>query len=248
MLELREVSHEYGRKTALNTISLSASGGVVALVGVNGAGKSTLMSIAGGALRPAHGSVLVDGDDLYRRGSRRHALPRLSIMPQRFSFSPRLRTHEFVNYLAYLKGMSWRAAFVSAHEALELVGLADRKNSRLGSLSGGMLRRVALAQAIASNPQILILDEPTTGLDPAQRAGVRRLVKTVSADRLVVLSSHVMEDVEAVADRVVILHEGSFVFDGDLTELKARAPQADSPTAAEDSFLSLIESAVEGIR
>ncbi|GAA2911434.1 ABC transporter ATP-binding protein [Actinoplanes cyaneus] len=248
MLDIRDVSHEYGKRNVLNTLSLKATTGVVALVGVNGAGKSTLLSIAGGALKPKNGRVTVDDADVYRIKSRRTALRKLSIMPQRFSFLPRFRVGEFVEYIAYMKGLSWKGARTAADQSLELVGLQSRKMSRMGSLSGGMLRRVALAQAITTKPEVLILDEPTTGLDPEQRAGVRDLIKTVSADRVVLLSSHVMEDIETVAERAVILHRGDFVFDGTLPQLKSLAPDSEAPDAAEAAFLKIIKSTPEAVQ
>ncbi|MGK5684874.1 ABC transporter ATP-binding protein [Actinoplanes sp. URMC 104] len=240
MLTIDGVSHYYGKTAALDNVSLTVSSGVLGLVGVNGAGKTTLLSAGGGALKPTTGRVLLDGDDLYASRTRNAALRRVAIMPQKFSFPAGFRTQDFVCYLGYLRGLSWKAARAATAKVLADVQLADKATVRMAQLSGGMLRRVALAQALIAEPDVLILDEPTTGIDPEQRALVRGLIQQVSTDRAVIMSSHIMEDIEAVADRVAVLHGGAVVFDGTLDGLRARAADRSQPADAESAFLGII--------
>lgn len=240
MLTIDGVSHYYGTTAALDSVSLTVSQGVFGLVGVNGAGKTTLLSAGGGALKPTSGRILVDGRDLYASRTRKTTLRRVAIMPQRFSFPAGFRTQDFVCYLGYLRGLSWKAARAATAKALADVQLADKATVHLARLSGGMLRRVALAQALIADPEVLILDEPTTGIDPEQRAIVRRLIQQVSTDRAVIMSSHIMEDVEAVASRVAVLHEGAVVFDGTLDELRDHSAERTVTTDTESAFLDII--------
>ncbi len=246
MLTIDGVSHYYGSTTALDSVSLTASQGVFGLVGVNGAGKTTLLSAGGGALKPTSGRILLDGSDLYASRTRKAALRRVAIMPQRFSFPAGFRTQDFVCYLGYLRGLSWKAARAATAKALADVQLADKATIHLARLSGGMLRRVALAQALVAEPDVLLLDEPTTGIDPEQRAIVRRLIQQVSTDRAVIMSSHIMEDVEAVASRVAVLHEGAVVFNGTLDELRTHSAGQTVATGAESAFLDIIAQKSKG--
>lgn len=240
MLQLRQVSHRYGQRHALDSVDLSVSAGVIALLGVNGAGKTTLLSIAGGALKPSDGSVTYKSKNLYDSRQRRHALPQIAIMPQRLSFPPRFRVWEFVAYIGYLRGMHWPLAEKSSRLVLEEVGLAGRLADKMGSLSGGMLRRVALAQALVASPDILLLDEPTTGLDPEQRANIRKLLGELAPRTLVILSSHLVEDVEMLADQVIVLHDGTIRFVGSVEQLQSTVGPEHMANATEKAFLRLI--------
>jgi ABC-2 type transport system ATP-binding protein len=240
LLQLRHVSHRYGQRRALDSIDLSVSAGVIALLGVNGAGKTTLLSIAGGALKPSAGGVTYKSDNLYESKQRRVALPRIAIMPQRLGFPPRFKVWEFVAYIGYLRGLRWRAAEKSSKLVLEEVGLATRQSDKMGSLSGGMLRRVALAQALVTSPDVLLLDEPTTGLDPQQRASIRRLLGELAPRTLVILSSHLVEDVEMLADQVIVLHDGTIRFSGSAEELRSKVGPDGAANATESAFLRLI--------
>jgi len=238
MLELTGVTHQYGSLTALDDVTLSVTDGKVGLVGVNGAGKTTLLSVASGAVMPTSGLVAVNGSSPYDRPQRREALARIALMPQYLEVPSHLTAHEAVSYLTWMRGARWRDAVRAAHSALADVGLAQRANSKLRALSGGMARRVALAQAIALKPAVLLLDEPTTGLDPEQRRSVLDLVANL--DATVVMSSHIIEDIATVCDTVVVLHDGRIKFHGTLAELQALAAEPSSPRALEDAFVSLI--------
>jgi len=228
------LEHSYGSRSALRGVSIHIDQGVTGLVGVNGAGKSTLLHIMSGALRPSAGAVLCDGVELYSR-ARRQLLPRIGLMPQSFEFPGEVRVRELVSYITWMRGSRWRDSWLRAGEALEIVGLASRSQSAMRTLSGGMVRRVALAQALAARPDVLLLDEPTTGLDPEQRVAVRNMIAGLP-NIATVISSHVLEDVEQVSDRLVILDEGRIAYTGTVTELADEYQAANT----EEAFLALL--------
>lgn len=205
----------------LGPLSLELSAGVTCLVGQNGAGKSTLMNLIVGLLSPSSGSVVGDGG----RG--------VGYMPQQFRMPPRATCREFLDYTAWIHrvGPSERPDAVAA--ALDAVGLAGKAGARVGELSGGMQRRLGAAQAIVHKPSVVVLDEPTSGLDPFQRASLRELIPQLAEDRLVLLATHLVEDVRALGARVVVLVEGGAVFDGPVADLEAM----DDPAAPGDSGL-----------
>lgn len=236
---VRGVSHRYsGDVWALRDIELELSDGVTALVGVNGAGKSTLLSTLAGSLQPTAGSVRIGGLEVYGKG-RKDVLPRVALMPQSLTMPETLTALEAVSVIGWMRGLRGREAKARAEAALEAVDLQDRARSRIKELSGGMKRRVALAQAIVAEPEVLLLDEPSTGLDPRQRRRMVDIVKTLTGT--VVFSSHVMEDVVDTAGRVLILHEGGVLFDGDVEELHGHAPAGTAASRrAEAAFLQLI--------
>lgn len=209
---LDDVSHSYvAGSLALTDVTVTIGTGITGLVGVNGAGKSTLLRLAAGALRPWRGSVSCGGSDLYGAG-RRSALPRVAWMPQAAGFPKSLTAREFVTYVTWMRGNSWRWSRSHASAALEAVELGGQADHRMGRLSGGMVRRVWLAQALAADADILLLDEPSTGLDPHQRATMVRLLGDVG-DRTVLLSSHILEDVAVLASRVIVLDAGRVTYD-----------------------------------
>ncbi|KRE61226.1 ATP-binding cassette domain-containing protein [Nostocoides sp. Soil756] len=236
------LTHRYGRERGLDGVTFAIDSGVGALVGVNGAGKSTLLRILAGAQRPTSGSVSLAGLNPFGR-DRADALSRVGLMPQTSDFPKNLTAHEVVASIAWFKGVSSRQAKTRAAEALARVGLEDRANSRMGQLSGGMARRVALAQAIVSEPDILLLDEPSTGLDPEQRRAMIALVRSLPAT-VVVFSSHVMEDVEDVAADVLILDAGRLIYENSLVQLQERGAAVSTQSApgsrAEVGFLDVL--------
>ncbi|GAA1372682.1 ABC transporter ATP-binding protein [Catellatospora chokoriensis] len=248
MLAIDAVSHFYKKQLALEEISLHLEPGITGLVGVNGAGKTTMLSIASGSLKPTHGLVAVGDHHLYERGSRKAGLRHIGYMPQAFAYHPSFTAHEYVTYLGYLRGQKWAAAWSMARDVLASVGLEGKLRHKMGSLSGGMIRRVGLAQALMGNPEVLLLDEPTTGLDPEQRSAIRNLIAELADAKFVFVSSHIMEDIEALAAKVVVLHEGAILFSNSIQQLRNISPVDNARDAAEAGFLSLVTRARSGVR
>ncbi|WGL50442.1 ATP-binding cassette domain-containing protein [Nocardioides sp. BP30] len=222
-LELDRVTHTYpgSRAPAIVEVSAVVPPGITGLIGINGAGKSTLLNILSRGMPPSAGATVLDGTDIYR-GGRRATTGRIALMPQDFRVAGEARVEDVLLYCAWLKGVPGALARERAADVLERVDLGPQRFEKIGRLSGGMRRRVALAQALISCPRLVLLDEPTTGLDPAQRAQLRRLVidEFSGTDAIVILSSHLMEDVEATSDNVILLHEGVLRFAGSIEEFR----------------------------
>ncbi|MCB7136696.1 ABC transporter ATP-binding protein [Cellulosimicrobium marinum] len=239
MIEIDHVTHGFRDRGVLVDVGLELDSGVNALLGVNGAGKSTLLSVAAGGVQPRKGSVRVGGAELYgSRRDRRRALPAVALMPQHAVFPGTLTVVEVVEYLTWMRGARARDARTAARDAVRRVLLDDRADSRIKTLSGGMVRRVGLAQAIASGARHLLLDEPSTGLDPEQRRAMVNLLADLEGT--VLLSSHVMEDVRDLASRVLVLDGGRIVFDGTVDALAGLAPAGDAARSAEAGFLAIL--------
>ena len=211
-----------GRRMAVDGVDLALTAGVHGLLGPNGAGKTTLIRALATVLRPAGGDLdLLGGADL--RTVRR----RLGYLPQEFGFYRRFTVREFVQYMAWLKEMPKADIPGATQRAIDRAGLTDRADHKLKTLSGGMIRRAGIAQAIVNDPDILLLDEPTAGLDPAQRMRFRQLLREL-ADTCVVVSTHLVEDVAAACSDVVLLDAGRVVFQGATADL-AKAGTDDDP-------------------
>ena len=217
MLKVERVSKLYGGFVALQEVELELGCGVYGLLGPNGAGKSTLMRIVTDLLAPSRGRVLCDGRDIHAMGADYRDL--LGYLPQDFGVYPNFTAEGFLCYIARLKGLGRVAARQKTAELLELVGLTDRRKRRLGGFSGGERQRVGIAQALLNEPQVLILDEPTAGLDPQERIRFRGLLNRLGKDRLVLLSTHIVSDVESAADQVILLRRGQVIGQGTPTEL-----------------------------
>jgi len=200
-----------GRGWALSSLSLELGPGVFGLLGPNGAGKTTLMKILATLVRPSAGRVTWNGTDLARHPDAVREV--LGYLPQDFGVYPQLSAVEFLDYLAAAKGLDSRAARRRIDGLLELVNLSDARNRPLGGFSGGMRQRVGIAQALLNDPQLLIVDEPTAGLDPEERVRFRNLLSELAGERIVILSTHIVSDVEAVASRLVLLGDGRVVAD-----------------------------------
>jgi ABC-2 type transport system ATP-binding protein len=231
-----EVSYR-GRSWSLDIDELTLSPGVTGLVGVNGAGKSTLMRVLSGAQRPSGGTATVDDTDLYARG-RKAQLGRIGYMPQEFTLPRDVSLRTSLEYVAWLRGLPRREVKPAAAAALASVGLSDRATKRVGTLSGGMLRRLCLAQALVASPDFLLLDEPTTGLDPEQRATVRHLVEELPGSAVTLLSSHVMEDIVSLAEHLIVLEEGGVLYHGPLEAFRDEYGGPDR--SAEHGFLTML--------
>jgi ABC-2 type transport system ATP-binding protein len=218
------VRKSYGRVAALADLDLELAPGITGLLGPNGAGKTTLIRILATLLAPSTGQVRVNGWGAASAGDRVEIRRRLGYLPQDLGLYPRFTVFEFVDYLAILKELDDPAnRHRRVRSALEAVELEDLAGRRIRTLSGGMRRRVGIAQAIVADPQLLLLDEPTTGLDPEQRMRFRQLITALGRQRTVVLSTHLVEDVAAVCTRVVVLWQGRARFMGTPSELRQLA-------------------------
>ncbi len=204
------------KKMAVDGLDLSLGKGVHGLLGPNGAGKTTLIRALATVLRPASGTLTLLGGQGQRALRRR-----IGYLPQDFGFYKRFTVREFVEYIAWLKEVSKEDIPGAVQRAIDRVGLADRADDRMKTLSGGMVRRVGIAQAIVNDPDILLLDEPTAGLDPAQRVRFRELVQELGQDSCVLISTHLVEDVGTACSDVVLFAEGKLVFQGTPDELAA---------------------------
>jgi len=220
-ISLTGVRKTYGGTVALAGVDLTLDRGVTGLLGPNGAGKTTLLRIVATSIAPDKGEVrLLGGDPLASQHELTEIRRRLGYLPQELGFPSDMTTFGFLDYLAVLK--EWNNQAQRSREVrrvIELVGLADCSSKRVVKLSGGQRRRVALAQALIGDPRILVLDEPTTGLDPAQRADLRRTLSVIAAESTVLLSTHQTEDVAALCERVVVLAAGEIRFDGAVLDL-----------------------------
>ncbi|MHB1592936.1 MAG: ATP-binding cassette domain-containing protein [Streptosporangiaceae bacterium] len=222
MLELVDIAKVYrGGVHGVEGVTLRLGPGLLGLLGPNGAGKSSLMRVAATVTRPSGGKVLFDGadavahPDMLRRS--------LGYLPQDFGVYPHLSAREFLSYLAAVKGMPARTARARIGELLDLLDLSGAGRRPLGRYSGGMLRRVGIAQALLADPRVLIVDEPTAGLDPEQRVVFRNLLADLAADRVVLLSTHIVSDVESVAADIAIMAGGRLLLRGSPDEVLRQA-------------------------
>jgi len=216
---LSNVTQGYRQKIVLTDTNISLRPGITALLGSNGAGKTTLMRTLVTELPPKSGYVVIDGAPVSSRRSRVSARTKIGYLPQGFEFDRRFRVNEYVEYLAWLRGFPKQGRSEAVASALHSVGLADKSRERMTSLSGGMRQRVGIAGAVVGEPSLLVLDEPTVGLDPAQRVAFRHLIKSLRTP-YVLLSTHLTEDVDAIADHVVVLDDGEVLFDDHIDSLR----------------------------
>ncbi|MFW6204032.1 MAG: ABC transporter ATP-binding protein [Actinomycetota bacterium] len=231
-VEIADLVVRYGKRTALAGLYLDLGAGVHGLLGPNGAGKTTLMRVLATVAKPTSGSVTVLGSDLSDQRALREVRRRLGYLPQQFGYYPRFTVREFVEYFAWLKEMPADDVPTAVDRAIDRVGLTDRADDKLKKLSGGMLRRVGIAQAIVNDPDLLLLDEPTAGLDPEQRVDFRELLRAVGVDACVLVATHLVEDVTAACTNVTIANEGRAVFRGtpdDLIAAGEGTPDGDTP-------------------
>ncbi|WP_281889304.1 ABC transporter ATP-binding protein [Paenibacillus sp. YYML68] len=208
-LNIQHVSKNYGAKQALRDVHVTLNEGILGLLGPNGAGKSTLMRILSTIEQPTSGAVSWNGVDI---GKHPDELRRqLGYLPQDFGVYPNMTPIEFLEYMAAMKGISSRSARKRIDELLDILNLTEHRKRMLGGFSGGMKQRVGIAQSLLNDPSLLIVDEPTVGLDPEERIRFRNLLSTLASDRIVILSTHIVTDIESIAPHIAILSRGELV-------------------------------------
>ena len=218
-LELDHIQKKYKNKIAVDPFSTSLSNGVYGLLGANGAGKTTLLRMICNILKPTEGSISCNGMEIGSMGSEYRNL--LGYLPQDFGFYPEMTAYRYLRYLAELKAVPAALIDERIDEVLSMVELSSERKKKTGAFSGGMLRRLGIAQAMLNNPEILILDEPTAGLDPKERIRFRNIISSFSRDRLVLLSTHIVSDVEYIADEILLMKQGRLIQRGTLSEVTA---------------------------
>ena len=216
-LEFDGLTKEFGDFTAVNHINLTMTNGVYGLLGVNGAGKTTLMRMLCTLLKPTSGTICCNGKDIFNMDSEYRKL--LGYLPQDFGFYPEFTVEDYLLYIAALKGIRPVVAKKRVKELISKVGLSKAAHKKMKKLSGGMKRRAGIAQAMLNNPKILILDEPTAGLDPNERIRFRNLISELSEDRLVLLSTHIVSDIEYIANEIWLMKDGEVLHKGSIEEL-----------------------------
>ncbi|MCM1038581.1 MAG: ABC transporter ATP-binding protein [Ruminococcus sp.] len=216
-LEFINLEKCFKEKTAVQSLNMRLEHGVYGLLGENGAGKTTLMRMICGILEPTQGRILCDSMEIGQMGSAYRSL--LGYLPQDFGYYEDFTAYRFLNYMAALKALPEDYAKNRIDELLELVDLTAVKNKKLKTFSGGMIRRIGIAQALLNNPEILILDEPTSGLDPKERVRFRNIISSLGKNRIVILSTHIVSDVEYIADRIMIMKNGKMIRSGTEAEI-----------------------------
>jgi ABC-2 type transport system ATP-binding protein len=240
-IEISDLTRRFGRTQAVAGVTLATGPGVFGLLGPNGAGKTSLLRMLATVIPPSSGRLRLLGRDPGVYGPRREIRRRLGYLPQNLGYYPGFTVVEFVEYFALLKDMPAGRVPGAVAAAVERVGLGDKARAKLRTLSGGMQRRVGIAQAIVNQPELLLLDEPTAGLDPEQRVAFRALLRELGQRATVIVSTHLVEDVGAACSQVALMDHGRLVFHGTPVELTARA---EGTAAAGDAPLERGYSAV----
>lgn len=222
-LKITKLTKTFQDVKAVNHISYVMGCGVYGLLGVNGAGKTTLMRMLATLIRPTDGSITWNGQDIFQMDGEYRRL--LGYLPQDFGYYPDFTVQDYLVYIASIKGIRPGVAKQRVKVLLHQVGLAKARNKKMKTLSGGMKRRAGIAQAMLNDPKILILDEPTAGLDPSERIRFRNLISELSEDRIVLLSTHIVSDIEYIAGEILLMKNGEIAISGTSQELVASMPQ-----------------------
>lgn len=221
-LSLTNLTKNYDSFTAVNEVNINMKEGLYGLLGVNGAGKTTLMRMICTLIKPTRGSIVLDGNDIFKMGDEYRR--KLGYLPQDFGYYPDLSVWDYLMYISSIKGLRPAAAKNRSKMLLAQVGMDKHIKTKMRKLSGGMLRRVGIVQAMLNNPEILILDEPTAGLDPNERIRFRNLISELADNRLVLLSTHIVSDIEFIANEIILMNEGKIFFTGNSDQLISSVP------------------------
>lgn len=208
-LELEHLTKRYGENTALDDVTITLTPGTYGLLGANGAGKSTLMNLITDNVKRDGGKICFNGEDILSLGDKFRS--QLGYMPQQQGVYEQMTAESFISYIGRLKGLKGKALRAQVDHVLELVNLSGVRHKKVGGFSGGMKQRVLLAQALLGSPKVLLLDEPTAGLDPRERVRIRNFIKELAQDRIVLLATHIVTDIESIADQVLLLKKGKLL-------------------------------------
>lgn len=211
-LRIDRVTKQYGSKIAVDRVEFTMNAGVYGLLGANGAGKTTLMRMICDILKPTSGELFYNGQPISENGEEYRLV--LGYLPQQFGYYPEFTAYKFMLYMAALKGLGKTAGSSKSLELLELSGLSDVKDKKIKTFSGGMKQRLGIAQAMLNDPEILVLDEPTAGLDPKERVKFRNLISSISKDKIVLLSTHIVSDIESIANEILVMKNGKLIHQG----------------------------------
>lgn len=209
-LKIDRITKQYANKIAVDRVSCTLNPGVIGLLGANGAGKTTLMRMICGILKPTSGTIRLGQYDVTDSGYRNL----LGYLPQDFGYYPEFTGMDFMLYMATLKGLDKGTAKRRSRELLERVNLTEAANKKIKTYSGGMKQRLGIAQVMLNKPQLVVLDEPTAGLDPKERVRFRHIIEDIGKESIVLLSTHIVSDIEKAADRILVIKDGQKVFDG----------------------------------
>lgn len=235
-LKCNNLTKQFGHFTAVDHLNLTMTNGVYGLLGVNGAGKTTLMRMLCTLMHPTSGTITCNGKDIFQMDNDYRNL--LGYLPQEFGFYPEFTVRDYLMYIAALKGVRTVVAKKRVRELIEQVGLSKVGNKKMKKLSGGMKRRAGIAQAMLNDPKILILDEPTAGLDPNERIRFRNLISELSEERMVLLSTHIVSDIEYIANEIWLMKDGKLVQNGTSKKLIQSMPVSVWQVVVDKSFVS----------
>ena len=216
-LELIDLTKLYGDFVALDHMNITFTAGIYGILGANGAGKSTMMNLLTDNISRSDGKILFDGTDILKMGKDFRKV--LGYMPQQQGFYEQMTAYSFLFYMAELKGIPKKQAKADIDKLLEITNLTDVKHKKMGGFSGGMKQRVLLSQALLGDPQVVLLDEPTAGLDPKERIRIRNFISSLSRNKIILLATHIVSDIESISDKIILMKKGNLVDVGTPTEL-----------------------------